>query len=378
MALVQRFDVGRLDRTKRTGAGGARMPASIARTGIQRYRRDDGTEVREYRAPDQVFDAASLETLGGVPVTVGHHGAVTADNWRRLAVGHVTEATPARRADGGHEWLEAPVVISDAAALQRIESGDLVEVSAGYVAEVVPRAGVTPDGEHYDAVQTQIRFNHLALLPSGQARAGSGARLRLDGNQDMTLRQDDAATPAAPRQRVKVDGIDVEYGSEVHVQMLERSNAAAVTRADAAEVARKAGETALGELKAQLAASQTELGALKARDVNALVQDELDFRSRVLPALAKGYSFVGKTRDQVRADALGEVVMKDVNALPEGERVGYANAMLKIKLDAVAAGGQPLNVPAPIAGAEKTDAAPRKSGVQRHADAFAASFGGTK
>jgi hypothetical protein len=186
MALVQRFDSGRLSKATRTGSGGARVPASIARTGIQTYTDAQGRTVREYRAPDVVFDAAALETLASIPVTVGHPGAVDAANWRRHAVGHVSDAPPARRADArvpGREWLDAQIIIQDADALRRIEAGDLVEVSMGYLADVVYTPGVTPSGEHYDAIQHSVRFNHLALLPSGRARAGAGARLRLDGNQ---------------------------------------------------------------------------------------------------------------------------------------------------------------------------------------------------
>jgi len=45
VASVQRFDVGRLDRAKRTGAGGARVPASVSRTGVQSYTDDQGRTV---------------------------------------------------------------------------------------------------------------------------------------------------------------------------------------------------------------------------------------------------------------------------------------------------------------------------------------------
>jgi hypothetical protein len=187
---VQRFDVGRLDRAKRTGAGGARVAASVSRTGVQSYTDERGRVVREYRPPEAVFAPESLATLGSIPVTVGHPpGGVTPQNYRQLSVGHVSDGPAGRRADGPAEWLETAVVVNDAATLQRIELPPtdpkaLVEVSMGYLADVIPEAGIAPDGQHYDAKQTNIRFNHLALLPSGHARAGSGARLRLDGNQE--------------------------------------------------------------------------------------------------------------------------------------------------------------------------------------------------
>ena len=64
--LVQRFDVGRLDRAKRTGAGGARVPASISRTGVQVYTDQQGRTVREYRPAETVFATESLDSLGSI------------------------------------------------------------------------------------------------------------------------------------------------------------------------------------------------------------------------------------------------------------------------------------------------------------------------
>src|SRR4030095_16165143 len=141
------------------------------------------------------------------------------------------------------------------ATLRRIDLPDdhkdaLREVSMGYLAEVVPESGVTPDGQHYDAKQTCIRFNHLALLPPGHARAGSGARLRLDGNEEpmFVTRHDDSTRPGrapARRPRVMVDGIDCERGSDTHVSLIERARDTEKKRAD--------------ELQTQLTAVQTEL-----------------------------------------------------------------------------------------------------------------------
>lgn len=131
MALVQRYDTGRLSAATRTGSGGARVPASIARTGIQVYRDANGREVREYRSPEAVFAEDSLASLASIPVTVGHPGTVDPRSWRRHAVGHVTDAPPSRRSDGAVEWLDSAIVVQDATALERIESGALVEVSMG-------------------------------------------------------------------------------------------------------------------------------------------------------------------------------------------------------------------------------------------------------
>jgi hypothetical protein len=366
--VAQRFDVGRIDRTKRTGAGGARMPATIARTGVQTYTRDDGKVVREYRPPAEVFSDASLATLGSVPVTIGHPGQVTPANWRNVAVGHVSDAPAARKQDNGAEWVEAQVVVADAAALARIDREDLSEVSMGYTADVIPQSGTAPDGQHYDAVQTNVRFNHLALLKAGQARAGAGARLRLDSKGDEMFeqfKQDDGA-----KRLVKVDGIDAEFGSETHVSLLERQTAAAVARADAADAAKAVAETASGEAKAKLDAANAEIAALKARDVDALVQDELAFRTRHLPALPAKYEFAGKSRDQVRNDAAGADNVAAAAKLPEGERAGYLTYAINAKLDAVSKPRVPTHTTPEV----KADEKPKRR--DPYGDAYKSTFPG--
>lgn len=381
--LLQRFDTGRLDRAKRTGAGGARVPATIARTGVQLYTDQHGRTVREYRPPESVFAAESLDTLGSIPVTEGHPPmGVSPLNHRQLSVGHVSDAPATRRKDGGVEWLETAVIVSDADTLRKVEAGELTEVSMGYLAEVEPSSGVTPDGQHYDAVQKSIRFNHLALLRDGHARAGSGARLRLDGNQEpaMFVRADDNTTPAAhaaaaPKPRVKVDGIDCEVGSDTHVQMLERARDAEKKRADDAGAALTAAQTELGAAKATIASH-------KPVDVGALVQDELDFRTRMLPILpktadGKPYDFTGKSREQVRADAVGAAVIAEAAKLPEGERGGFVTAHVKMKLDAVGKAPPALHVPSVLT-TDATDPNKPKKPVDKRADAYKSSWGGAK
>lgn len=356
MPQVQRYDSGRLSKATRTGAGGARVPASIARTGIQTYLDAAGNTVREYRSPEVVFAPESLATLAGLPVTIGHPGAVDSTNWRRHAVGHTSDAPPTRRADGTVEWLDSSIVVQDADAIRKIESGELAEVSMGYRVTVTPRAGVTPNGEHYDAVQEgPVEFNHLALLPVGKARAGSGARLRLDGNEQPSSHEESM--------KVKVDGIEYDRGSDSHISALERQVAQAQAKADEHG-------TALGAAQAKADAAQAEVTKLKAVDVDALVAEQLAFRARLAPALPKDYSFAGKSPDQVRADAVGSEIVAKAQALPEAARLGYLEAHLELKLAAPTA-AKPSMYQAPV----KADAVePPAKPKNPIADAYAASW----
>lgn len=168
------------------------MDGALTRTGVFSYVLGDGTTRREYRPPEEVFAPASLASYAGATVTDGHPAEfVDATNWRTVAVGHVP--APGIQ-DGIH--VVAPIVIQDAAMLAMVDSGDRTEISNGYLADLDPTPGVSPEGEPYDAIQRGIVINHVALLPPGTARAGSTARLRLDAGACISH---DMAQPDAKR-----------------------------------------------------------------------------------------------------------------------------------------------------------------------------------
>jgi hypothetical protein len=104
----------------------------------------------------------------------------------------------------------------------------------------------------------------------------------------------------------------------------------------------------------------------------------LSFRTSMLPVLpkvdGKAYDFAGKTRDQVKADAVGPAVMAEAAKLTsDAERSGFIGAHLKIKLDAVGKAPASLHVPSVVT--DSTDPTKPKKRRDARADAFNASFG---
>src|ERR1017187_5350223 len=178
---VQRFDVNPIGKLTKTPTGGARIPANIARTGLQTYFDERGNKIVEYRSPDEVFSQKTLDSIALAAVTVGHQGLITPENFKTHSVGMASEKAPGRvKIDGvADEFVSQDLIVNDGPTLRRVDTGDLCETSAGYTAKVIMRPGTTPDGQHYDAIQTDIEFNHIALLKKGCARAGGHARLRL-------------------------------------------------------------------------------------------------------------------------------------------------------------------------------------------------------
>ncbi len=142
------------------------MEARIARTGVQTY--PNGAE---YRPGSTVFDPDSMASFRGVAITVGHRAFVDAKNVKEISVGFVRDV----RRDG--IYLAAELVIVDAQTIADLESGALKEWSAGYTCENGP--GGVFDGVRCVSTQLDVRANHVAALPPGDARCGSSCSVTM-------------------------------------------------------------------------------------------------------------------------------------------------------------------------------------------------------
>lgn len=172
----QSFEVTNVQRQD----GMLRVQANLTRTGIFSYTNPDGSMRREYRPAEEVFSPQSLASFSGRPLTVGHRlDAVTSNEWKDVAVGDVRD--DAKRVD---DYVRATVQVNHAHTISRVDSKELVEVSCGYKCDLDATPGFFK-GEPYDAIQRNIRLNHVALLPPKMGRAGSDVRLLLDSTQDV-------------------------------------------------------------------------------------------------------------------------------------------------------------------------------------------------
>ena len=203
---MQRFDNVAFKATK-TDEGFIRDTPIVGRAGILVYRNADGTERKEYRPPEEAFKADSLASLQGKPITIGHKAYVTAGNAAQVApVGSVLSAG---RQDG--DAIRADIVIYNLDTSAR-------ELSCGYTLDLDETPGTTPEGEHYDAIQRNIVYNHCAIVPKG--RAGI-ARLNMDGSQvideDSEVKE---ANKMAEMTKIRLDsGIEYECAPEVKVEI---------------------------------------------------------------------------------------------------------------------------------------------------------------
>ena len=181
--LTIKLDGLRNDRFQITPEGFLTCTAAVTRAGVFDYVDDNGRVVRELRSPEEVFDEASLATLSMIPVTFQHpeERRVTVDNNRQLNVGMTGE-----NVTHDDELVHVPVKLTDKAVVtyvldQHRQEKD-VELSCGYDAQILPISGEHATEGHYDAVQKNIRYNHLSIVLKG--RAGSKVKLKLDAKQE--------------------------------------------------------------------------------------------------------------------------------------------------------------------------------------------------
>ncbi len=193
LKTVYRLDSVPLSATYWTREGYLKDEPIVTSVGIFEYLNDDGSKRRELRLPENVFDPASLASYEGKPVIITHDaGEVDKNNVQREIIG--TILSPGIR-DG--DDVRAKIVIHNTDAMKR--SG-LKELSLGYSLDLDETPGVW-NGQPYDAIQKNIRINHLALVQS--ARAGEQARLNIDSRdakKGVKVMKNPQTTPKKNRQ----------------------------------------------------------------------------------------------------------------------------------------------------------------------------------
>ena len=322
MRFNDRVSVGQ---TKQTGEGYLVATAKVARTGMQKYYAAELGDVaaqagfkpndivRVYRHPDQVFAQDTLNSITRVPVTIDHpQENVNADNWAQYAVGEVGDAFAK---DG--EWIVVNPMIKDAKGIEAAKTTHK-EISMGYNANIVKAR----DGIDADFEMTDIRMNHLALVPRG--RAGSQARIGDSWGAAPISDNQPGDTPNT----VKKGGHMAD--STKAVILGDSVVQVAVSDALLIEQFKDASTKALADAEAKLtttiAAKDEEIGKLKAEladakkaaeiDVDALVaaRTELVAQVKAIDAKidAKGLSDADLRKAAVAAK-LGDEMVKDAS-----------------------------------------------------------------
>ncbi|PVZ19932.1 MULTISPECIES: DUF2213 domain-containing protein [unclassified Pseudomonas] len=307
-------------------AGYLETVARTARTGVQLYLgsevgRPDLRVVNVYRDEAEVFAKSSLSTFSKIPITNDHPAKpVTAANWKDVAVG--TTGDEVLR-DG--EYLKIGLKITDGAAVKAVQAGKR-ELSVGYSCELQWADGIAPDGTPYQARQTNITADHVAIVQRG--RAGSRACI---GDAWPTDSQTPEEKPMTLK-TVTVDGIPVEVTDQgaIVIATLQQRLADAGQKLTAAEAGHA---TAIAAKDAELAKKDAALDDLKGKQ---LTDAQLDARVKArgdLIADAKAIvdaDYSGKSDAEIRKAV---VVAKLGDAAIAGKTEAYIDARFDILRD---------------------------------------------
>lgn len=315
--------------------------ARLARIGIQEYRafelgltnRPAMDVIKVYRPPEEVFTPEAMDSFDGKPVTNDHPlDFVTVDNWRSLAIGTIQNP---RKKD---TFLVADLVVTDKGAIGDIVSGK-TELSNGYSCVYDWTKGLTPSGESYDAIQREIRGNHVALVDS--ARCGPACSIT------------DSEVKKMPDRKIIIDSIpfDLPEGAAAAVEKVVGERDAAIAAKKTIESKQADGVTVAGKtytsaaVEALILAKDNEIAALK-KDVmtpeqrDAMVQEwatTLDTGKRLMPALVT----TGKTCDAIRREVVTSHYTENkatLDAVLGGQTVATADSgTLKVAFGVLAA-----------------------------------------
>jgi len=295
---VIRYDQSRVGQFEITDQGYLKADGRLTRTGVFTYHKPDGTEFKELRLPEDVFDPESMSSFGSVVITDDHPVMdgiplmLNAANTKDYAVGYTM---PEVRRDG--DFLEGTLLITDQKTIDKVKAGKN-KLSNGYRCDLEMSPGVW-NGESYHAIQRRIRGNHVAIVDS--PRAGEEARIRIDSNDNTgniafsvsdinqeshNINKKENYTMA----KFKVDGVDLELpdGSVSLVQ-------SAIEKRDA-EIAKlkkdvEAGQKELEKEKGRADAAEAEAKKAKEEKVdedklNQMINDRAEKKVALL-AVAK-------------------------------------------------------------------------------------------
>lgn len=314
----------------RTKDGYLAVRARAARAGVYQYlgaevdpsgsRFKASDVVNVYRPEAEVFDKASVGSFFAKPITDNHpREAVTSTNWRD----HARGVNMGAMRDG--EYLAFDLVLMDSNLVADVDGGKR-ELSNGYACDLAFEDGTAPDGTPYQAVQRNIRGNHIAVVDRG--RAGSECRIASDkfascdanpaavaaiSTQETTMkiRIGDAEVDATNGEavRIAVDGLNSKFKAlETQVGSLTADLTTAST-----SVQTKDGEIAA--LKQQLA-DATDPAKVAARD--AARAAVVDAAKALVPAIVTD----GKSDADIRKEAviakLGDSFKDAADAMIEG------------------------------------------------------------
>jgi hypothetical protein len=177
LTRVRRLDSVPIEKVEYTEEGYLIDNPIVTSVGIFDYKNSDGSVRRELRLPENVFAEESLASYEGKPVIITHNaGRVSKENVTEEIVGTILS----KGIKDGDD-VRAKIIIHD---IDTVKRSGFRELSLGYNLILDETPGKW-NGQPYDAIQTEITINHLAVVR--EARAGEQARLNIDSKTEQSI-----------------------------------------------------------------------------------------------------------------------------------------------------------------------------------------------
>lgn len=294
--------------TRDPSTGYLKGTAIVTNVGVFPYMLADGSIINEARFAEEVFHPDSITSLKMLPLTNDHpNEAVTSDNIKKYQVGNLGSEIIQ---DQYH--LAVPIVVTDTDTISDVINGKRA-LSCGYTCDIENTSGVFL-GVQYDAIQRNIRYNHVALVDRG--RAGDAAKIikRDSSNSGAGVLniENKKKENEMSLKKINLDGVDYEAEAKVietltqlktKIDTVEKEKTAEIEKLknDSAkiEAERDQSKEALEKLKADFA----ELEKTIPEKVDGAVKEKIQIMDAAIKAGVE-------VKDQSNLDLMKAVILK--------------------------------------------------------------------
>lgn len=301
----------------------------ITCTGVRRYRTQDGREVMEAKTPSELLSQATVDSANDKPITDDHpkdangqNVLVNRDNYKKYMKGYMSS-----NAHVENGQIRNDLTITDPKLIDEIRHGKQ-ELSIGFEMQLDPTKGKL-DGVAYDAKQTNIKINHVAIVQHGRAghsvcltadsaeevpteekkegRTMEFTKVHTKNNGDISVAVEDAEKLTklladADDNTSELDKLKAER-DKLNKQISDLENDNKKSKQDAADSKKKADES-----KATADSALEENKKLKSQLEGDAYEDKINetikFREQAKKIVGDSYDFAGKSEREVEEDAL--------------------------------------------------------------------------
>jgi hypothetical protein len=291
--MVSRNTTFKIDSVREDNDTGFISGAVLAtKIGVFNYRDSaTGEVIRELRSPEEVFKQTSMDSLQNVTWTNNHPPVkINKRNIRKFGTGFLHGNIEIHN----DEFLKSDFTIQDEQNIEDYNAGK-TPVSCGYDCKLIKKSG-TWNGQRYDAIQTDIKYNHISSVNKPRLAGSSIITDSSDSNFkfDAIEVNEEGFDPSnkknkenkQPMIKMKIDSHEVEVSESAKIAI---ENKLKIDSDNAKQIQKKLDEALQTNetLKGNNEALTLEIKESKKIDVQELMKKRRVLEKEVTPFLNK-------------------------------------------------------------------------------------------